>query len=51
MAATPRPVPLDPARAGPTPKDMGYGHEMDRRWIQSAIDRHTNGRTLDEDGL
>lgn len=50
-AATPRPVPLDPARAGPTPMDMGYGHEMDRRWIQSAIDRHTNGRTLDEDGL
>ncbi|MGI9219175.1 MAG: hypothetical protein ACR2JA_19555, partial [Hydrogenophaga sp.] len=26
-AATPRPVPLDPRRAGPTPTDLGYGHE------------------------
>ena len=50
-AASIQPIPLDPLRAGPTPGDLGYGHEMDRRWIQSAIDRHSHGTTLDEDGL
>ncbi len=50
-AASVQPIPLDPLRAGPTPSDLGYGHEMDRRWIQSAIDRHTHSSTVDEDAL
>lgn len=50
-AATLRPVPLDPARCGPTPADLGYGHELDQTAIQSAIDAHTRNGRVDEDGL
>lgn len=50
-AATPQPVPLDPARAGPAPTDLGYGHELDRAAIQAAIGAHTRQGRLDEDSL
>ncbi len=50
-AATRHPVPLDPARAGPMPADLGYGQEMNRARIAAATARcKPNGR-LDEDGL
>lgn len=50
-AATLHPVPLDPQRAGPTPADIGYGHELGRVHIEAAIARHTRQGRLDEDGL
>lgn len=50
-AATPRPVPLDPERCGPVPSDLGYGHELDRAAIQTAMDAHVHNGRVDEDGL
>lgn len=50
-AATRDPVPLDPRRAGPTPTDLGYGHELDQGRIEAAMARHTRQGRLDEDGL
>jgi hypothetical protein len=50
-AASTQPTPLDPLRAGPTPTDMGYGHELSPSRIQAAIQAHTRGGRLDEDGL
>jgi flavin-binding protein dodecin len=50
-AASLRPVPLDPARCGPTPADLGYGHELDQAAIQAAIDAHVHQGRVDEDGL
>lgn len=44
-------VPLDPARAGPTPPDMGYGHALSGRAIDDAIARFTRNGLLDEDAL
>jgi hypothetical protein len=45
-------VPLDPARAGPTPPDMGYGHALDQTAINAAIARFTpSGGSLDEGAL
>jgi hypothetical protein len=45
-------VPLDPARAGPTPPDMGYGHALDQAAIHAAMARFTPpGGALDEDAL
>ena len=45
-------VPLDPARAGLTPGDLGYGHELDATAIERAMQRFTAaGGTLDEDAL
>ncbi|MBA4261752.1 MAG: hypothetical protein C0443_06965 [Comamonadaceae bacterium] len=50
-AATLRPVPLDPARCGPAPVDLGHGHELDQAAIQTAIDAHVHQGRVDEDGL
>ena len=50
-AATLHPVPLDPVRCGPVPTGLGYGHELDRAAIQSAIDAHVRNGRVDEDGL
>lgn len=50
-AATRHPVPLDPRRAGPTPPDIGYGHELKRTRIEAAITRCTQQDRLDEDAL
>ncbi len=50
-AASPRAQPLDPARAGPTPDDLGYGHELDRKAINQAIAAHTRRGRVDEDAL
>lgn len=50
-AATLQPVPLDPARAGPVPANVGYGHELDRSAIQAAINKHTKDGRVDEDAL
>lgn len=50
-AATPRPVPLDPHRAGPTPTDLGYGHQLDRAQIAAALAHCTAHGRLDEDAL
>ena len=50
-AATRKPVPLDPYRAGPMPDDIGYGHELDQKAINQAILRHTRQGRLDEDAL
>ncbi|MGE0348658.1 hypothetical protein [Hydrogenophaga sp.] len=43
--------PLDPARAGPTPHDMGYGHELSGADIDAAMAAHTHHGQLDEDAL
>jgi hypothetical protein len=45
------PVPLDPARAGPTPHDMGYGHELSGTAIDVAMAAHTHHGQLDEAAL
>ncbi len=50
-AASPKPPPLDPARTGPTPADLGYGHELTRSAIQAAIAAHTLSGRVDEDAL
>ena len=45
-------VPLDPARAGRTPGDLGYGHELNCAAIAQAMHRFTPaGGTLDENAL
>lgn len=45
-------VPLDPMRAGPTPDDLGYGHELDAATLDKAIKRHTSrGGVVDEEAL
>ncbi len=44
-------TPLDPARAGPRPRDMGYGHELSGAAIQAAMAAHTHQGRLDEEGL
>ena len=45
-------VPLDPARVGPTPGDLGYGHELDAAAIARAMQRFTSASgTLDEEAL
>jgi hypothetical protein len=43
--------PLDPARAGPTPRDMGYGHELSGEAIDKAMDFYTRHGQVDEDAL
>jgi hypothetical protein len=43
--------PLDPARAGSTPDQMGYGHEITGNALQAAMAAHTRGGLLDEDAL
>jgi hypothetical protein len=43
--------PLDPSRAGPTPDQMGYGHEITGTTLQAAMAAHTRGGVLDEDAL
>jgi hypothetical protein len=43
--------PLDPARAGPTPRDMGYGHELSGAAIDNAMAFYTRHHQLDEDAL
>jgi hypothetical protein len=50
-SASLHPALLDPARAGPPPADLGYGHELDQQAIQGAIIAHTRAGRLDEDGL
>jgi len=44
-------VPLDPTRAGPTPHDMGYGHELSGAAIDAAMAAHTHHGQLDEAAL
>lgn len=43
--------PLDPARAGPTPPDMGYGHELSAARIDAAMVVFTRNGQVDEDAL
>lgn len=43
--------PLDPARAGPTPNLMGYGHEIAGTALYAAMATHTRDGLLDEDAL
>ncbi|MDG5976433.1 hypothetical protein H010_14296 [Hydrogenophaga taeniospiralis CCUG 15921] len=43
--------PLDPARAGPTPHDMGYGHELSGTAIDAAMAAYTRHGQVDEDAL
>lgn len=50
-AASRTPQPLDPARAGPAPADLGYGHELSRKAIDQAIQAHTRKGRVDEEGL
>ncbi len=50
-AVSPTPAPLDPTRAGPTPTDLGYGHELTGPAIQAAIAAHTHQGKVDEDAL
>ncbi|MEZ5643949.1 MAG: hypothetical protein R3E99_02105 [Burkholderiaceae bacterium] len=42
---------LDPARAGPVPQAMGYGHELTSTAIRSAMDMFTVHGVVDEDDL
>lgn len=42
---------LDPARAGPQPLDMGYGHELTGPAIAAAMAAHRRGGMVDEDAL
>jgi len=44
-------APLDPSRAGPTPRDMGYGHELSAAAIDDAMAFYTRHQQLDEDAL
>ncbi len=46
-----RRTPLDPARAGPRPRDMGYGHELSGAAINDAMAEYTHHGRLDEDAL
>jgi len=43
--------PLDPARAGPKPDQMGYGHEITGNALQASMAAHMRGGVLDEDTL
>lgn len=43
--------PLDPARAGPVPCDLGYGHALSGDDIDRAMARFTQGGRLDEEQL
>jgi hypothetical protein len=43
--------PLDPERAGPTPRDMGYGHELSGATIDAAMAFYTRHHQLDEEAL
>lgn len=43
--------PLDPARCGPAPRDMGYGHELTQQDIQRAKQAYTLDGAVDEDDL
>ena len=43
--------PLDPARAGPTPGLMGYGHEITAPALHAAMAAHMRDGLLDEDAL
>jgi hypothetical protein len=42
---------LDPARAGPAPDAMGYGHELTAAHIRAAMHRFTLNGSVDEDDL
>lgn len=44
-------VPLDPARAGPVPPDLGYGHALTGAAIDAAMRAHRRHGRLDEDAL
>lgn len=44
-------VALDPARAGPIPDDMGYGHELTNAAINQAMAQHSHQGQLDEEAL
>lgn len=46
-----RRTPLDPTRAGPRPRDMGYGHELSGAAINHAMAKYTHHGRLDEDAL
>lgn len=50
-AVSPTPAKLDPARTGPAPADLGYGHELTGPTIQAAIAAHTHHGRVDEDAL
>ena len=43
--------PLDPARAGPVPADLGYGHELTGEAINAAMAQFTHAGRVDEDRL
>lgn len=43
--------PLDPTRAGPRPRDMGYWHELSGATIDAAMATYTHGGRLDEEAL
>ncbi|MGM9426594.1 hypothetical protein [Hydrogenophaga sp. MI9] len=42
---------LTDLRAGPTPREMGYGHELTAADIRAAMDRFTLNGSVDEDDL
>lgn len=44
-------APLDPARAGAVPPQMGYGHELTGHQIGEAMLAHTRNGLVDEDAL
>ncbi|MDO9436569.1 S8 family serine peptidase [Hydrogenophaga sp.] len=44
-------IPLDPARAGPTPHDMGYGHELSAARIDAAMMVFSRHGHVDEAAL
>lgn len=46
-----RRVPLDPHRAGPTPADMGYGHELSREDIDRVRAEFTRRGQVDEEAV
>lgn len=43
--------PLDPARSGPRPPVMGYGHELTAQRIHQAMQAYTRHGAVDEDDL
>lgn len=46
-----RRTPLDPTRAGPQPRDMGYGHELSGAALNTAMAAFRQRGRLDEDAL
>ena len=50
-AASLKPIPLDNARAGHPPSDIGYGHQLIESKIEADIAKHTNAGRVDEDAL